>query len=152
MEVTSYTRGHGRLTCALKGYEPCHNEEEVLEAFHYDSEADIENPTGSVFCSHGAGFLVSWDRVPEYAHIGTQPEEEEVQEEELRPKKPSFTYENGVIDQEEIDEILRQTYYANKRDKSMPRTGTVYLAPSSFVSRPSGTSYTAVPFVTSTVA
>ena len=124
MEVTSYTRGHGRLTCALKGYEPCHNEEEVLEAFHYDSEADIENPTGSVFCSHGAGFLVSWDRVPEYAHIGTQSEEEEVQEEELRPKKPSFTYENGVIDQEEIDEILRQTYYANKRDKSMPRTGT----------------------------
>ena len=118
MEVTSYTRGHGRLTCALKGYEPCHNEEEVLEAFHYDSEADIENPTGSVFCSHGAGFLVSWDRVPEYAHIGTQSEEEEVQEEELRPKKPSFTYENGVIDQEEIDEIFARTFGAAKQKRN----------------------------------
>ena len=49
MEVTSYTRGHGRFSCTLKGYEPCHNEEEVLAEFAYDSEADTENPTGSVF-------------------------------------------------------------------------------------------------------
>ena len=67
-----------------------------------------------VLCSHGAGFLVSWDAVPEYAHIGTQSEEEEVQEEELRPKKPSFML-NGVIDQEEIDEIFARTFGQQNR-------------------------------------
>ena len=118
MEVTSYTRGHGRFSCTLKGYEPCHNEEEVLAEFAYDSEADTENPTGSVFCSHGAGFLVSWDRVPEYAHIGIQREDEEEPEEELRVKKPSFTYENGVIDQEEIDEIFARTFGAAKQKRN----------------------------------
>ena len=69
MEVTSYTRGRGRLTCSLKGYEPCHNAEEVIEQTGYDSEADLENPTGSVFCAHGAGFVVNWDQVDEYAHL-----------------------------------------------------------------------------------
>lgn len=118
MEVTSYTRGHGRFLCTLKGYEPCHNEEEVLAEFAYDSEADTENPTGSVFCSHGAGFLVSWDRVPEYAHIGIQREDEEEPEEELRVKKSSFTYENGVIDQEEIDEIFARTFGAAKQKRN----------------------------------
>lgn len=118
MEVTSYTRGHGRFSCTLKGYEPCHNEEEVLAEFAYDSEADTENPTGSVFCSHGAGFLVSWDRVPEYAHIGIQREDEEEPEEELRVKKPPFTYENGVIDQEEIDEIFARTFGAAKQKRN----------------------------------
>ena len=118
MEVTSYTRGHGRFSCTLKGYEPCHNEEEVLAEFAYDSEADTENPTGSVFCSHGAGFLVSWDRVPEYAHIGIQREDDEEPEEELRVKKPSFTYENGVIDQEEIDEIFARTFGAAKQKRN----------------------------------
>ena len=118
MEVTSYTRGHGRFSCTLKGYEPCHNEEEVLAEFAYDSEADTENPTGSVFCSHGAGFLVSWDRVPEYAHIGIQREDEEEPEEELRVKKPPFTYENGVIDQKEIDEIFARTFGAAKQKRN----------------------------------
>ena len=58
-EVISYTGGQGRLFCTLKGYEPCHNQEEVLAELAYDSEADVENPTGSVFCAHGAGFNVS---------------------------------------------------------------------------------------------
>ena len=70
-EVISYTRGTGRLFCSLKGYEPCHNTEEVLAEMNYNSENDLENPTGSVFCSHGAGFHVSWDKVDEYAHIDT---------------------------------------------------------------------------------
>ena len=62
-EVISYTRGRGRLTCSLKGYEPCHNEEEVIEQMGYDPEADLDNPTGSVFCAHGAGFVVPWYEV-----------------------------------------------------------------------------------------
>ena len=68
-EVTSYTRGRGRLSCILKGYEPCHNTEEVILQSGYDPEADLENPTGSVFCAHGAGFVVDWDQVDDYAHL-----------------------------------------------------------------------------------
>lgn len=68
-EVWAYTKGRGRITLTLKGYEPCHNAEEVIEEIGYDSERDIDNPTGSVFCAHGAGFLVKWDEVPEYMHI-----------------------------------------------------------------------------------
>ena len=68
-EVWAYTKGRGRITLTLKGYEPCHNAEEVIEEIGYDSERDGDNPTGSVFCAHGAGFLVKWDEVPEYMHI-----------------------------------------------------------------------------------
>ncbi len=72
MEVNSYTRGQGKLTCTFKGYEPCHNAEEIIEAKGYDPERDLENPPGSVFCAHGAGFIVPWDQVPEYMHIESQ--------------------------------------------------------------------------------
>ena len=68
-EVWAYTKGRGRITLTLKGYEPCHNAEEVIEEIGYDSERDVDNPTGSVFCAYGAGFLVKWDEVPEYMHI-----------------------------------------------------------------------------------
>ncbi|MCI8465176.1 MAG: GTP-binding protein [Lachnospiraceae bacterium] len=68
-EVLSYTKGRGRLFCSLKGYEPCHNTEEVLSASRYDPEADVANPTGSVFCAHGAGFVVPWNEVPDYMHL-----------------------------------------------------------------------------------
>ncbi len=68
-EVAAYTGGRGRLFYELKGYEPCHNGEEVQEASAYDAEADLENPTGSVFCAHGAGFVVPWDQVPAYMHV-----------------------------------------------------------------------------------
>lgn len=68
-EVWTYTKGKGRLSLRLKGYLPCHNQEEVLEALDYDSERDQDNPTGSVFCAHGAGYVVPWDKVGEYAHI-----------------------------------------------------------------------------------
>ena len=68
-EVTAYTRGCGRLFCSLKGYEPCREPEKVIEAAGYDPEGDMENPTGSVFCAHGAGFVVPWDQVEDYMHL-----------------------------------------------------------------------------------
>ena len=68
-EVNAYTSGRGSLFTSLAGYQPCHNEEEVIDRIGYDSELDPDNPTGSVFCSHGAGFTVAWDRVEEYMHI-----------------------------------------------------------------------------------
>ena len=63
-EVQSYTGGRGRLALRLEGYYPCHNQEEVLADIGYDSEGDVDNPSGSIFCSHGAGFFV-----PDYMHI-----------------------------------------------------------------------------------
>lgn len=69
VEVNAYSRGRGNLFCLPEGYRPCHNQEEVIEKIGYDSELDPENPTGSVFCSHGESFLVSWDKVEKYMHI-----------------------------------------------------------------------------------
>ena len=69
IEVNAYTKGRGSLFCTFEGYKPCHNHEEVIENIGYDSELDIDNPTGSVFCSHGTGFLVDWDQVEDYMHI-----------------------------------------------------------------------------------
>ena len=68
-EVTSYSRGRGKLFCTLQGYAVCHNTEEVMAAAGYDPEADLENPPSSVFCAHGAGFVVPWDQVEDYMHL-----------------------------------------------------------------------------------
>lgn len=73
-EVLSYTGGKGRLFCSLKGYEPCREQEKIVENIGYDSERDLENPTGSVFCAHGAGFVVPWDQVEEYMHLESMEE------------------------------------------------------------------------------
>jgi len=87
-DVIAYTRGEGRLFCSLRGYEPCHNAEEVIAASGYDSEHDLLNPTGSVFCAHGAGFPVSWEEVTSYMHL------ESNWEEWLRRRKQGVTYAN----------------------------------------------------------
>ena len=68
-QVTSYTKGRGRLFCSLKGYAPCQNQDEIVEEIGYDSERDLDNPTGSVFCAHGAGFVVPWHEVEDYMHL-----------------------------------------------------------------------------------
>lgn len=68
-EVHAYTKGLGHLTLELSGYDVCHNAEEVIEERGYDSEQDFKNPTGSVFCAHGAGFVVPWDEVENYMHM-----------------------------------------------------------------------------------
>ncbi len=68
-ELAAYTKGRGKLSCSLNGYRPCHNAEAVIAEIGYDPERDLENPTGSIFCAHGAGFVVQWDQVEEYMHL-----------------------------------------------------------------------------------
>ena len=68
-DVISYTKGRGRLPLSLSGYEPCHNAEEVIAASGYDFDFDLQDPAGSVFCSHGAGFVVPWNEVKNYMHV-----------------------------------------------------------------------------------
>ena len=70
-EVAAYTRGEGSLSTSMKGYAPCRNAEEVIAAIGYDPEADVRNPSSSVFCSHGVGTIVPWDRVRDYMHVDT---------------------------------------------------------------------------------
>ncbi|MBS5511440.1 MAG: TetM/TetW/TetO/TetS family tetracycline resistance ribosomal protection protein [Clostridium sp.] len=86
-DVISYTKGRGRLTLSLSGYEPCHNAEEVITASGYDFDSDLQDPAGSVFCSHGAGFVVPWDEVKQYMHVESPLAKQlakEQQERELR--------------------------------------------------------------------
>lgn len=68
-ELIAYTRGQGRLFCTSDGYEPCHDQDEIVAAADYDPEADIENTPHSVFCAHGAGFVVPWNEVDSYKHL-----------------------------------------------------------------------------------
>ncbi len=123
-EVNAYTGGRGRFSCVVKGYEPCHNAEEVIAERNYNPEADTANPTGSVFCAHGAGFVVDWDQVDSYAHVenGWKPEGEDRQEEELMQgigadalnllsgKKETRSLASDYITHEEIEAIFQQTY------------------------------------------
>ena len=69
LELAGYTRGQGQITCSPAGYRPCHNADEVIAARGYEPLRDTENPTDSVFCSHGAGYSVPWDEVPAKAHV-----------------------------------------------------------------------------------
>ncbi len=121
-EVTAYTKGEGKLFCNISGYGPCHNAEEVIAAKGYDADADLENPTGSVFCAHGAGFVVNWDEVKNYMHLESTLEQEK---ELLIEETPIFTdyTEEMWIDTEEIDAILDRTYGANKKEKNGGKTG-----------------------------
>lgn len=130
-EVTAYTRGHGRLSLSLKGYVPCHNAEEVIAKRHYDPESDLKNPTGSVFCAHGAGFVVPWNQVKDYMHLEscfagdrecvmqTAFEEELERRKQAAVKRQENTGERGemFIGTDEIDAIIGRTARSNSRSE-----------------------------------
>lgn len=134
-EVTAYTRGRGRLSCTLKGYQPCHNAEEVIEAAGYEPDADMENPTGSVFCAHGAGFVVNWDEVDTYAHIQTDLGLDETDQEtipQMQPSQPYKSFDEIRLDQEELEEIFTRTYGPIKRERNaFQKTSRTVTAPAS---------------------
>ena len=120
MEVTGYTRGRGRLSCALRGYEPCHNAEEVIAAIGYDCDADLENTADSVFCAHGAGFLVKWDEVPAHMHLESvldAPEEPAgVPGEQRTAERRAADYCAMLAEDRELLEIFERTYGPIRRD------------------------------------
>ncbi len=127
-EVTAYTKGRGVLSCTVKGYFPCHNTREVMERIGYDPLRDTENPASSVFCAHGAGFVVEWDKVPEYMHLEStltesdgrmEGREEEIwgKEADIQEMRPRTTGggEKPFVGTDEIDAILQRTSYANRK-------------------------------------
>jgi len=107
-DVIAYTGGRGRISLTLNGYDLCHNQEEVVAARGYDSELDLANPTGSVFCAHGAGFVVDWDEVEEYMHMERTLDQtgEEGLAEVTLPKRRHSSIE---LTQEELDAIYVRT-------------------------------------------
>lgn len=132
-EVISYTRGRGRLFCTFSGYRPCHNSEEVIEEIGYSAEHDLENPTGSVFCSHGAGFNVPWNQVPSYMHIESQLKKAQKKKEEDRKRAAiqagSRHYARNTQEDQELEEIFIRTYGKIERKRDVqPRKVTAGAA------------------------
>ncbi len=114
-QVAAYTKGRGRLYCTWKGYHPCHNAEEVIGSFGYDSEQDTENPTSSVFCSHGSGIIVSWDKVEGYMHVDSGLTLEPQEEKKTPPPRGS-----SLLLNDELEEIFKRTY-GSTRKNTAPR-------------------------------
>ena len=126
-EVISYTKGRGRLSCTLEGYKPCHNQEEVVKEVGYDSERDLDNPTGSVFCAHGAGFVVKWDEVENYMHLQSTLESKESLDEELifptaAARRASTYLEMTEEDRKELDAMVE----ASQRKREAARKSYAY--------------------------
>ena len=114
-QVAAYTQGRGRFSCRLDGYRPCHNTQQVVEERGYDPDRDVDNPSGSVFCDHGAGVHVPWNEVRSHMHVdsGWLPEEERA-----RKAQPAPQFQRGYASQvaldKELEEIFARTYGAVK--------------------------------------
>ena len=121
-ELLSYTKGKGRMACTFEGYRPCHNAEEVIERLGYDPEADTENPAGSVFCSHGAGFVVDWREVEQYMHLEPALRQEretpEEEPEKVQAVKRSVSIGPSLADDKELQAIFEKTYGAVKQGRA----------------------------------
>ena len=117
MEVVGYSRGRGHLSLTLDGYRPCHNAAEIIEAVGYEPEHDLDNPADSVFCAHGAGFVVPWDQVRSHMHVdsgwgkSTRPAQETA-----APQRRAMAYRATLEEDAELLRIFERTYGPIKRD------------------------------------
>ena len=112
-EVTAYTRGQGRLLCTLAGYRPCADQEKVVLDIGYDPERDVDNPADSVFCAHGAGTIVRWDEVADYAHVdsGLKLRRGDERSAAMVPQVRRTSAYTGTIEQDkELQAIFERTY------------------------------------------
>ncbi len=111
-QVAAYTGGRGRLSCTVEGYRPCHNAEAVIDAAGYDPERDVDNPAGSVFCAHGAGFNVPWDQVREHMHLdsGWRPAGAQPAQEAAPVRREAMSYESRAALDRELEAIFQRAY------------------------------------------
>ena len=119
-EVAAYTRGRGRLSCTLRGYEPCADAESVIAAIGYDPERDAENPTGSVFCEHGAGVYVPWNEVKARAHVPCVLQEHPAEAAEPMPTR-SRASSGSAAEDKELLAIFESTYGKVERRAFEPK-------------------------------
>lgn len=134
LHVRRFTRGLGDFSVSFRGYMPCHNEEEVIAGMHYDPEVDLKNPTSSVFCAHGSGFVVPWDQVKAYMHVqDTITSGTDILVCEVKSRE-NFDY---TIDLDEINVILSgQT--ANQNAKKQTYKKKLAAHTDSYISHTSG--------------
>lgn len=110
-QVTAYTRGLGRLFCTIRGYEPCHNTDEVINSIGYSAEHDTENPADSVFCAHGGGFNVKWNEVSNYMHLPTTLKPDKPQPQTIPASHAAPSTYTGTLEQDkELQKIFERTY------------------------------------------
>ena len=124
LQVAAYTRGLGRLSCVPAGYRPCHDPEAVIAAAGYDSDRDVDNPADSVFCGHGAGFVVRWDQVRDYMHVDSGLSWETVEQEAApAPAVPrrGAVYSGSLEADEELKAIFERTYGPIQRRDLRPQ-------------------------------
>ena len=118
-EFSAYTGGFGRMSCTLKGYDICHNAEQVIEEIGYDPDSDIENTADSVFCAHGAGYIVPWYEVEKHMHVESGWQDpssgDEAEAAAVPPRPAARTIE---LTQEELDAIYVRTPDPVKRKVS----------------------------------
>ena len=123
-EVASYTGGRGRLSLEPAGYGPCHNSDAVIAAADYDPEADLENTPDSVFCAHGGGFPVKWNRVAEYMHLpGCL---EKPRDEEAPARRRCIRLDDAELEAimaREFGPVRRPLYRAPEKREKLPDTG-----------------------------
>lgn len=123
-EVASYTGGRGRLSLEPAGYGPCHNSDAVIAAADYDPEADLENTPDSVFCAHGGGFPVKWNRVAEYMHLpGCL---EKPRDEEAPARRRCIRLDDAELEAimaREFGPVRRPLYRAPEKRETLPDTG-----------------------------
>lgn len=131
-ELTAFSRGTGRLQVDIDGYQPCHNTEEVLAERHYDSEIDRFNPSSSVFCAHGAGYLVDWYDVYENMHVKEDPGfeisgqlgyTEDGYAMDIPVNRPGKSVSEMSITDEELSEIFARTFGGDYKDKDVALNG-----------------------------
>lgn len=162
-EVVAYTHGTGKLFCSLKGYAPCKNQDEIVASAGYDPESDLENPTGSVFCAHGAGFVVPWDQVEDYMHLHSGVDFDELNSENWyedvesgnntdlsvensghaatkcgknSKRSGSFSYSGSYEDEQELQAIFERTFGPVKRERGAFQKRTVQAASETVRYRP----------------
>ncbi len=124
-EVQSYTGGRGRLALRLEGYYPCHNQEEVLDAIDYDCEGDVDNPSGSIFCSHGAGFFVPWNQAPDYMHIKEKIPAEDIRQDDAEANVSDeiglSSCASSYIEDKELEAIFLREFGSKKQKEDRYR-------------------------------
>ena len=125
--LAAFTQGRGQMQLTLRGYEPCHNPEEVIAQAGYDPEADLANTPDSVFCAHGAGFNVKWDKVKDYMHLESGIKERREPELITRNLTPADDRELEKIMEREFGPIRRPRYGASSRN--IPATAEVTIRP-----------------------
>ena len=115
-EVMAYTRGAGRYSCVLDGYYPCVEQEKIVKEIGYDSETDLKNPTGSIFCIHGSGTYIPYDEVAEYMHIQPKSQNEH-----------SYQRVRHTVNEEELKNVFNTLGGKNKREEKKPKKLSLFF-------------------------